>query len=229
MPDDHLPSNPYKPPQPRIPGVPDPVPPPAQAEDTATGKKIALWTGIFIAAVIMLLVASALGRWLYHKIAAKPAVPTAAVPAGPAEEVPAHPQKEVPVGPGPIASTRELAKVWSSKRFDFRDEVTGAIIPALVVHLPGNMYWGFSLREPYGDCTLQYDTNLNEIQSDYNYTSKYPLVVDPCNQSLFDLTQYGSGPDGLVRGQIVQGRAVRPPVAIEVRVKGEEIIAVRSE
>ncbi|HUO34036.1 MAG TPA: hypothetical protein VMU43_03495 [Candidatus Acidoferrum sp.] len=229
MPDDHLPSNPFKPQQPRIPGVSEGSSSEGQKESVITGKKIAIGGGIFVVALIVILTGSALGHWLYHKTIAKPASESAVVSPAIPPPAPAAPQERVAVGPGPIATTRELEKTWSSKRFDFRDDASGTIIQALVVHLPGNIYWGFSLREPYGTCTLQYDTDLKEIQADYNFTSNYPLVADPCNQSLFDLTKYGAGPDGLVRGQIVQGRAVRPPVAIEVRVKGSEIVAVRSE
>jgi len=229
MPDDNLPSNPYKPQQPRIPGVSDASPAQPHKESVVTGKTVAIWGGIFVAAIIVVLVGSAAGHWLYHATVAKHAQPAPAASAAPPPAAPATPQEKVPLGPGPIATTRELERTWSSKRFDFRDEASGTVIQALVVRLPGNIYWGFSLREPYGDCTLQYDTDLTEIQSDYNYASKYPLVVDPCDHSVFDLTKYGAGPDGLVRGQIVQGRAVRPPVAIELRVRGNEIVAVRSE
>ncbi len=57
------------------------------------------------------------------------------------------------------------------------------------------------------------------------------MVVDPCTHAVYDLMRYGGGaPDGgLVRGDIVQGAGVRPPLAIEVRTDGKDIIAVRSE
>jgi hypothetical protein len=55
------------------------------------------------------------------------------------------------------------------------------------------------------------------------------MVGDPCNHAVFDLTRYGSGPNGLVRGEIKQGAAVRPPIAIEIETKGKRLLAVRME
>jgi len=133
------------------------------------------------------------------------------------------------MGPGGVATAAELAKPWSAKRFYFRDPVTSKVVPAMVVHLPGGTFWGFSLREPYGSCELEYVTDLNKLRTDYNFTASYPMLGDPCNKTVFDLTRYGSGPSGLVRGEIEQGSGWRPPMAIEVRTEGNEIIAVRME
>jgi hypothetical protein len=107
--------------------------------------------------------------------------------------------------------------------------VTNETLPAVLVHLPGGADWAISLREPYRNCTLEYLEDLQKIQSDYGYRAEHPMVGDPCNRSLFDLAKYGPAPSGLVRGQIIQGVAVRPPMAIEVRTKGKEIVAVRME
>lgn len=229
MSDDSYSNSPYRPQQPRIPGVPDTSPRTRRSGDGPGGSKAVAWAIIAVAVVVAVIVAASVDHLIFHKAAP---VASEAVPAPVASAPKAMPEKTpevVPVGPGPIATRKELAKEWSSKRFDFRDEAAGTTIQALVVHLPGDNFWAFSLREPYGTCTLQYLTDLSDIQSVYNYTSSYPLVGDPCNQSLFDLTKYGGGPSGMVRGQIVQGRAVRPPVAIELQIKGDEIIAVRPE
>jgi hypothetical protein len=136
---------------------------------------------------------------------------------------------KLPVGPGVVATTAELAKPWSSKRFYFRDPATSNPVPAMLVRLPGGTLWAFSLREPYGSCELEYVTNLKQLQDQYGFTGAYPMVGDPCNKTLFDLTQYGNGPSGLVRGEVAQGSGWRPPIAIELRTKGNEIIAARME
>jgi hypothetical protein len=229
MSDDSSSNSPYKPQQPRIPGVPDFGSQSARGGSGPAGSKGAAWAIIGVAVLVSVIAAVAVDNLIFRK----PTQEVSEVASSPAPSVskpaPEKPQEVVPIGPGPIATRKELAKEWSSKRFDFRDEAAGTTIQGLVVHLPGDNFWAFSIREPYGSCTLQYLTDLNEIQSEYNYTSSYPLVGDPCNQSLFDLTKYGGGPSGMVRGQIVEGRAVRPPVAIELKVKGDEIIAVRPE
>jgi hypothetical protein len=43
------------------------------------------------------------------------------------------------------------------------------------------------------------------------------------------LTRYGSGPAGLVRGEIAHGAAVRPPLAIEIEVRGKQVLAKKIE
>jgi hypothetical protein len=136
---------------------------------------------------------------------------------------------KVPMGPGAIATTSEVAKPWSAKHFYFRDPVTLKPVPALLVRLPGGALWAFSLREPYGSCELEYVTNLKQLHDEYGFTGAYPMVGDPCNRTLFDLTEYGNGPGGLVRGEVAQGSGWRPPMAIELRIKGNEIIAARME
>jgi hypothetical protein len=136
---------------------------------------------------------------------------------------------KLPVGPGAVATTPEVANPWSSKRFYFRDPATSKPVPALLVRLPGGTLWAFSLREPYGSCELEYVTNLKQLHDQYGFTGTYPMVGDPCNKTLFDLTQYGNGPSGLVRGEVAQGSGWRPPIAIELRTKGNEIIAARME
>jgi hypothetical protein len=145
-----------------------------------------------------------------------------------AEEAPSPDGKER-VAPGAVATTAEIAKPWSSKRFLFRDPVTSKAVPALLVRLPGGVLWAFSLREPYGSCELEYVTDLKQLQDQYGFTGTHPMVADPCNRTLFDLMQYGNGPSGYVRGEVAQGSGWRPPMAIELRTKGAEIIATRME
>ena len=102
-------------------------------------------------------------------------------------------------------------------------------LSAVVVHLPSGIYWAFSLREPFGTCELEYVTDLGKLQRDYGFHADHPMVGDPCNRAVFDLTRYGTGPNGVVRGAIVSGQGVRPPLAIEVKVRGKQIVATQLE
>lgn len=118
---------------------------------------------------------------------------------------------------------------WSAKRFLFRNPLTSETVPAMVVRLPGGGYWGFSLREPYGSCDMEFVTDLEKLQSYYNFRANHPMVGDPCDRSVFDLAEYGTAPSGLVRGEVAQGTAIRPPLAIEIRTNGDKVQAVRME
>jgi hypothetical protein len=142
---------------------------------------------------------------------------------------PAQIPEQLLVGPGEIATTSELAKEWSAKKFIFRDPLTSREMPAMVVHLPGGVYWGFSLIEPYGSCEMEFVTDMQRLQTEYGFRGSHPMVADPCNRAVFDLMRYGSGPAGLVRGEIAHGAAVRPPLAIEIQVRGKQVLAKKIE
>jgi len=133
------------------------------------------------------------------------------------------------VAPGEIATAAELSKPWSSKRFIFHDRLTSENLDAIAVRLPGGALWGISLREPYGTCQLQYVTDLAVLQSQYGFAADHPMVVNPCSGAIYDLARYGGGPNGLVRGEVVHGVAVRPPIGIDVVARGEKIVATRIE
>lgn len=135
---------------------------------------------------------------------------------------------KLPVAPGPIATTDELTQPWSAKKFLFRN-AKGKSFTAMLVKLPDNSYWAFFLREPYGSCELEYVTDLDKLSSEFGFSATHPMAVDPCSHTVFDLSQYGSGPSGEVRGEIVAGTGVRPPLAIEVEVHGTNIFATRAE
>jgi hypothetical protein len=245
--------DPFKPAQPRIPGVADHAEvtrqpsaeprvevgaagvnaPPANEPPLSVEKLKFVWTGITLAV--------ALGTIFFFAGHSRKAAPVDSATnleqvATPAEPVSAAPQPDVsganrnwPVGPGLVATAAQLAKPWSAKLFYFRDQLTQRQTPAMVVRLPGGALWAFSMREPYGTCDLEYVTNLQKLQRDYDFSANHPMVADPCNKSVFDLTRYGTAPGGLVRGEVVKGSAFRPPMAIEVRSEKNQIIAVRTE
>jgi hypothetical protein len=240
--------DPFKPQEPVIPGVPstseknekvahEPPPQfhapvgverPAAAESPANAAIL----GIVLTVAGALLTVGAFFYWS-HSSSAKSNLGVSAEAAAPAAAAveKTQPADKVLVGPGPIATTEELAKPWSARKFLFRGPLTPEAIPALVVRLPGGQLWGFSLREPFGDCNLEYVTDLKKLGTDYGFHAEHPMVVNPCTRAVYDLMRYGGGAPngGLVRGDIVQGTGVRPPMAIEIRTSGRDVVAVRSE
>ena len=238
--------DPFKPQDPTIPGVtgnaarikPAPQPPaplgqgyqqrPAPSSNIFANPRVVV--AIAVAAILLL----GFGLfWHNHSTSAEIPKPdqgiSAAVPAPASAPAAIVEPSKVPVAPGPVATTTELAKPWSSKRFVFRVSQTADDVPALVVHLPGNVYWGISMREPFGSCEMRYLTDLAQLENEYHYTAAHPMVVDPCNHAVYDLEKYGPGPNGVVRGAIVAGAGVRPPLAIEIKAKGNQIVALQIE
>jgi len=241
--------DPFKPVQPHIPGVYSPdektkagpgeinqtsrgMRPPRTTPGHSPGALKLVWVGLILAGAIVTVF---LLFGLNHKSATTgvPEPREAGRPASPAprqEATTTDPvDTKLPVGPGPIATTAQLAKAWSARGFYFRDAMTQKPVAAIVVRLPGGALWGFSLREPYGTCELEYVTDLGKLQRNYDFMANHPMVADPCNKTVFDLMRYGNGPSGLVRGEIAQGAGWRPPIAIEMRSQNDQVIAVRME
>ncbi|MGB6483411.1 MAG: hypothetical protein WBE86_07990 [Candidatus Acidiferrales bacterium] len=231
MPDDAKKPTAFQAAQPTIPGVParaaekpasnqQPV-----ANEQTKGQPPYLWAAGG-GAILMLIIALV---WWAHSVtrAARVAPVPAAPPPVARPAAPPQPVRTIPVAPGTIATTSEMKEPWSTKKFLYRNP-GGDTSPALLVHLPGNSYWAFSLREPYGTCELEF-ASVEKLRSDYNLAARYPMVGDPCTRTVYDLMRYGAGPNGLVRGAVVAGVGVRPPLAIEVQVQDRDIVASRSE
>jgi hypothetical protein len=162
--------------------------------------------------------------------------PVEVLPAAPAALPIAEPAAPPVPGPVAIATVEELEKPWSAKRFTFVKPDTLARVPAMVVRLPGipgdqsNAYWGFSLAAPFGSCTLDYLTDLNDLATRYNYSASHPMVAAACDGTLFDPLRMGMTPAGAwVRGEVQQGPGIRPPISIRIQVKGRSLIADRME
>jgi len=137
-----------------------------------------------------------------------------------------------------IAGIEEMAKPWSSKEFFIRNTITGEDTPALLVRLAtgsasqASGYWAFSLNAPFGNCRLEYVTDLTKLRNDYGFpAAKHPMVGNPCNHTVFDPLKmtYLAGTGALVRGAIAQGSDLRPPLGIEIQVRGRDILAIRTE
>lgn len=242
----------FHPAQPNIPGVPasaakaKPQEQPAEESSPAaagggTPRQHRTWAIAAMVAVCSVGGAFIVGAWsvggaffFWHHVsslhASTPEQTDSAAAAPEISEETAKSRYNLPVGPGPIATTDELAKPWASKRFLFPDSVTTEQVTAMVVHLPNGSYWAFSLKEPFGSCALDYVTDFEELRDDYNFVAAHPMVVNSCNRTVYDLLRYGGPSDNsLVRGEVVQGPGLRPPIAIEVRVEGKHVVAVRME
>lgn len=227
----------FKPQQPRIPGVLPSAPPEEEKapSENVVGRGLEkakvlaplLWVALTVAGIAA---SGAAMLWLTQK-RAQEVTPAASpkvdldVPGAKSTKAADH----LPIAPGPIATADDLSKPWSSRRFLFRSPITSELLPAVVVHVPGGDLWAISLREPFGTCDMEYVTNLNTLKTKYNYEADHPMVVDPCNGGVFDLSIYGSGPNGMVRGEIVAGTAVRPPLAIKTEKRDKEVFAVQME
>jgi hypothetical protein len=233
--------DPFRPQEPNIPGVTGnparhtPAPEPSRPATSqfrsspAVADKIPAQKWLAIAALAIGLVSLALFLWKHSGAPTETQEVPVAAPVVDLQPTRVQPPVVLAVGPGPVATTAELAKPWSSKRFEFHVPQTADNLSAVVVHLPSGVYWAFSLREPYGTCELEYVTDLDKLEHKYGFHADHPMVGDPCNRAVFDLTRYGTGPNGVVRGAIVSGQGVRPPIAIEIKVRGKQIVATQLE
>lgn len=194
--------------------------------------------GLAAAVVLGILVMLAF-HWATHR---KPAEPTRSEALAPHElSVPApKPAPYIPraTSENPVvASISDLATPWSSAEFTVHSELTGEDVPAMIIRLPGGSaaqssgYWAFSKKAPFGKCRLEFITDLDKLRSDYNYRhATHPMVGDPCTRTLFDPLKTTTLPGNLwIRGAIVQGSDVRPPLGVEIKLQGKNILALRSE
>jgi hypothetical protein len=218
----------FKTDMPQIPGVGSSSATPA----AWPGKAALLSAGL--GAVLVLL--GGIVWWTVHSMG-HPAGRTSEV----AETLPAEPVDVSPVavpasGPVKAATVEELAKPWSSREFTFVDPITQSAVPAIVVHLPGGAanssasYWAFSLQAPFQSCHLEYVTDLSELTTRFGFHAAHPMVASACDGTIFDPLRMGTIASGAwVRGEIVQGAGLRPPIAIEIKVEGNNLVADRIE
>lgn len=223
------PSDRFKADMPQIPGVSSPGTPPASRDSS-------LKLGIGLLAVLLVVFLGA--RWALHPRQAEPSVadqPQIEVPT-PAPDPTTLMPHATQASPG-IANIEEMAKPWSSRQFFIRNELSGENIPAMLIRLPTGSasqaggYWAFSVSSPYGDCRLEYVTDLAKLKTDYGFSAaKHPMVGNPCSRTVFDPLKMTNLPgDFFVRGGIVQGSDLRPPLGVEIRVRGKDILAIRTE
>ncbi len=133
-------------------------------------------------------------------------------------------------GPSVAATVEELSKPWAARKFDFVKPITQENVHAMVIRLPDGGLWAFSLQGPFNRCELEYVTDLAALASQYQFNAVHPMVVSPCDKTVYDPMKIDDvGGNTWVRGQIVQGNSLRPPLSIEVTVRGPSIIAERIE
>jgi hypothetical protein len=156
---------------------------------------------------------------------------SASVETGAAEQTPATPALPNPIpaiheGPTVAATVEELSRPWASKKFTYINPLTQEHVAAMVIRLPSGGLWAFSLAGPFGRCELEFVSDLATLASKYAYTASHPMVVNPCDNTVYDPLKVGAlGGNTWVRGEIVQGSALRPPIAIDVKVRGRSIVA----
>jgi len=229
---DQPPSDRFKAEMPQIPGVPAPGTQPTPPADSS------LKLGIGLMAVLIVIFLGA--RWALRPRHAD----TKAAEQQPQIELPTpapDPSTLVPHAtadaPG-IAEVAEMSKPWSFKEFFVRNALTGENTPGILVRLPTGSasqatgYWAFSVNAPFGNCKLEYVTDLARLHTEYGFTrARHPMVGNPCNHTVFDPAKTASlpGTGAIVRGAIVQGSDLRPPLGIEIQVRGKDILAIRAE
>jgi hypothetical protein len=162
------------------------------------------------------------------------------------ELVPSPAPAELPPLPAPaaaapravneIGSVSELAQPWAAKKFQYSHALSRDNVAAIAIRLPvgngrgANSYWGILLKAPYGQCDLEFVTDLDQLSTKYGYRASHPMVVDPCTSTIYDPLKTGTLPNGSwARGDIVKGAGFRPPTQIEIRIEGDKLVAGRSE
>jgi hypothetical protein len=220
----------FKAEMPDIPGVGGSTPPPRRSNPL-----LLLVVGVFVLGLVLVVGL----RWLSHS--------------KPAESAPAEPAAQIDVPPPPpdpnaalphaseanpvIANVADLAKPWSSQDFFIRNKLSGENVPATIVRLPAGSaadasgYWAFSRHAPYGECQLEFISDLDKLRTNYDYLhATHPLVGNPCSHTLYDPLKFANlAGNVLVRGAIVQGGDIRPPLGVEIRIRNKEILAIRTE
>jgi hypothetical protein len=225
---DQPPSDRFKSEMPQIPGVS------GSRATTAPNPAVKLVIGLLAVLLVVFLGA----RALRPKRVAPQAVdqqPQIEVPA-PAPDPSTLLPHATDADPG-FANVAEMAKPWSSKEFFIRNRLTGENISGLLVRLPAgspsqsSAYWAFAQKAPFGDCQLEYLTDLGKLKNDYGFrAARHPMVGNPCSRTVYDPLKLSNLPGSVwARGAIVQGSDLRPPLSIEIKVEGKKILAVRAE
>lgn len=137
-----------------------------------------------------------------------------------------NPIRAINEGPTVAATVDELSKPWASKKFTFIKPLTLERIDAMVVRLPTEGLWAFSLKAPYGSCDLEFVSDVATLASKYGFKASHPMVVNPCDSTVYDPLKVGAlGGNTWVRGEIVRGNGLRPPISIDVVERGRSIVA----
>lgn len=215
---------------PQIPGVPTPSP-----RSPRSNPLLPLIAGVIVFGILLFFGV----RWFSHSrpvesvhLEPAPQIEVPPPPPDPSASLP-HADHDHPV----VADLSDLAKPWSSADFFIRNLTTGENVPATVVRLPSGAataptgYWAFSRKAPYGSCPLEYVRDLNKLRKEYGYgLANHPLVGNPCSRTLYDPLKTTNLPGNIwIRGAIVQGSDIRPPLGVEIKIQDKQILAIRTE
>jgi hypothetical protein len=220
----------FKADMPQIPGVGSAAP-----RIRRSNPLLPLIVGVIALGVVLLLAV----RWFSNNRPVRPArvepAPQLEVPSPPPDpnSLLPHADRNNPV----IGNISDLSKPWSSADFFIRDLTSGENVPATIIRLPSGSpnlasgYWAFSRKSAYGSCQLEYVRDLDVLRKDYDFRAAvHPLVGDPCSHTLYDPLKTASLPGNIwIRGAIVQGSDVRPPLGVEIQVRDKQILAIRTE
>lgn len=228
-----MPPTVQQPPRPLAPKKPVPVMPRIPGvNDKPAGSQVQ-FKPLVTLIVAALLCAAGFAVWLSHRRPGdqKSSVSTTvAAPEVSISEPPSTARTEI--DPNVIATLDELARPWSSKKFTFINPQSHDSVAAIAMRLPGagESFWAFSLNTPFSRCQLQYVTDLSALSQRFAYPATHPMVVSECDGTIYDPLKMATLSDGSwVRGDIVRGGGIRPPLAIQVRVRGHELVAARME
>ncbi len=223
----------FKAEMPQIPGVPLEG---ARRRGWATNPAVRM-----VVVLVVVIVVCILGsRWLLRPkhadapVAAAPP-PQIEVPAPAADPTVAYPHASSAAPE--IATVAEMAKPWTSKSFFFVNQLTGENVPALLLRLSSGSssqpdgYWALEMNVPFGNCKFEYITDIDRLKNDYDFRgAKHPMIGNPCSRSVFDPSKMTLIPgDFWVRGMLVQGSDLRPPLGIELKIQDKNVLAVRME
>jgi hypothetical protein len=223
----------FHPEMPQIPGVTGARPPLAAKSNKANSQRLIQILGAAaVVAVATITIAISIIWWV--KNGTRKAVDSTGEAALSNSALPQLPQlgalASAQAGSSAAATLEELSKPWSAKKFIFVKPFSSESTKAMVMRLPGGALWAFSLQEPFGQCELEFVKDTSQLAAKYGYRASHPMVVDPCNSTVYDPLKVGQlGANTWARGEVVQGDGLRPPLSIDVVVRGRSIIADRME
>jgi hypothetical protein len=216
----------FHPGMPQIPGVNTASPSPRGTDARRRAQIGGIIAAVLVIGITLLWWIRSAPRKEVESPAPEAATAESSVPAPPLPTPAAQALEGLPVA----ATVEELSKPWDAKKFTFVKPFTSDSVEAMVIRLPGGGLWAFSLQEPNGRCQLEFVTDLGRLATQFGFRAGHPMVVDPCNSTVYDPLKIGYlGGNVLVRGEIVQGGGLRPPISINVEVSGHSIIADQIE
>ena len=221
---------------PHIPGVSEPAATNAAGQGLARSKR---FKGIGLLVVTVVALGAGMVWWMHRAPLSRATVSpttTDTQPLSSPEAAAAAGRTTSSDGEVAIATTQELEKPWSAKEFIFRKPITREKVPAIVVRLPTGRpdrvtsYWAFALEAPFEHCALEYVADLGKLASQYHFRASHPMVGNLCSNTVYDPLRLGViGNGAWARGEAVRGAALRPPMAIEIRIEGNRLLASRME